>query len=146
MASFSGAGSARFFWIVPPTIIIDNIERTRRKTLLRCQEIWTDTAGDVESWMKDNHPWRNRTYTAEDSLTAEVGAYDIKRFGPIARSAGDLSMEIGYDLNVMRQHPDGRQRDYSIYLEGYLGLGIIRPTMEYWGPIIMDEFEGAMTF
>ena len=144
MPTFSGAGSRGFFWIVPPTGIIDNIHKMRRRTLRECRERFDNRAFDVERWMKDNHPWNNRTYTAEDSLTASTSG-EVGDSGAVAPSESEMVMEIGYDLGVLRQHPDGRQRDYSIYLEGYLGLGIIGPTMQRWGPVIMDEFEGAMT-
>ncbi len=123
-----------FYWIIPPRGIIDNIIHMREKTVATANKRFADFAEEVESWMKANHPWNNRTTTAEQSLEAEItGSGDV------------MIMEIGYNMGIMMSHPDGRQRDYSVYLEGYLGLGIIQPTMAIKAPEAMGRFSGIMT-
>lgn len=134
MAFFSGAGSEGFVWVVPPTGIIDNIKKMRRRTIDNARRELDAFAVFTEGWMKDNHPWNNDTQTAENSLTA------------ITDANGDvLFMDIGYDLGILQTHPDGRARDYSIYLEGYLNLGILQPTKNIVFPQFTPKLSGKLS-
>jgi hypothetical protein len=129
-----------FYWVVPPTNQIERIYKMRRATIRAARARFNEFSNEVEYHMKTNHPWQNRTSTAEDSLEAVVGGADGS-----SHTEAEMTMDIGYNLGILLSHPDGRRRDYSVYLEGYLGLGIIQPTMDAMASRAMRRFYGIMT-
>lgn len=81
-------------------------------------------AREIESFMKSNHLWQNRTGRAERGLHATVEGY---KFG--AESLIQITLAHGEDVW------------YSVYLEYSMGrrFAIIEPTQQRFGPKLLDE-------
>lgn len=135
MAGFSGAGGTGWFWSPDLSNVVNRINRMKYKTLARAFAEQEAFAAEGQEWMRRNHPWKNRTRTAESSLVCRTTQVDEYEF----------LTEAGYDIGIMMSHPDGRGKDYSVYLEGYLGLSILEPFEQQFVPTLLPRFSNIMT-
>lgn len=84
-------------------------------------------AQDMERYMKQNHKWKNRSTRAEKGLYGKVTT---------SRAKYVTTIEIGHGKDVW----------YSVYLEEYYGgrFAIIQPTLDLFGPMIMNDMNNIM--
>lgn len=79
---------------------------------------------EIEQWLKDNHPFQNRTGLAEASLTAKVF-----RDGLFVH----ILMYYGVDIH------------WSWWLEGHMWRGdpwrfsVLTIALDYWGPVLLQD-------
>lgn len=86
----------------------------------------TRRSKEVENYMKQNHPWQNRTGRAEAGLHTKVE---------------NLSGGIGSRVAIGLYHGDIVWPWYGIHLEYSMGrrFAIIEPTQKFYGPKIINE-------
>lgn len=84
-----------------------------------------DITDEIESWMRENAPWEDRTGDARASLKAEVEV----------AMTHIVRMKMGYE-NI----------PYSQYLESMQGgrFSILIPTMDYWFPILVERVQRSL--
>lgn len=75
-------------------------------------------ANEITQWMQDNAVWQDRTGAARSGLKAVVTEEN-----KIIEMVFQHTVEYGYWLEVIHHGQ----------------LGIIRPTLDHWGPEILDE-------
>lgn len=90
-----------------------------------------ELAEELEYWMKANHEWQNRTEMAEKSLSA---------LATQTSTGAIIDLWYEYDIIIRGDRPNrrGGPRDYSVYLEGYLQLGILQDAADYARSIWRD--------
>lgn len=74
----------------------------------------------ILQWMKDNAPWADRTGTARSALAVVITEHE-----KIIEMVFQHGVEYGYWLEVI-QHGQ---------------FGIIQPTVDEWGPRILEELQ-----
>lgn len=86
-----------------------------------------DLAKQMEQYMKENHPWENRTFAAEEGLAADV-------------------VHEGFRQVIVLHH--GESVDYGIWLEIRWGgrYAIILPTIEHFEGEMWTYFAGVFPF
>lgn len=76
---------------------------------------------EIELWLKNNHPWTNRTGIAEEGLFADV-----------IRDGTFIIVVMGHDAITW----------YSRFLEKYMQGGrfsVLLPALDYWSVILADD-------
>lgn len=112
----AGSGDIKIRWFDPLRAKLRNSpERLRRAALLTTHSM----SPQIESYMKLNAPWTDRTSNARNGLAAR--AY-----------------EDGDEIGIVLFH----QVDYGIWLETRFGgrYAIIDPTIEVMGPQVMARY------
>lgn len=113
-----------FKWDVPPDAVFPQMAQQYTKfCALTGVRVAETRAPEAEQWMKQNHPWTNRTGAAEAGLHVDV-----------KDSPGVLT-------EIVFSHDDSL--DYPVYLEIANGgkFAIIAPAVDYWGPILMRDIQ-----
>lgn len=119
--------SFAFQWQVTPEIAFGQlVNGYANRIRAGVRRIAHRRAIDIEQWMKDNHPWQNRTGAAEQGLEAYVE---------------DVALDM---VQIILTH--GEDIEYSIYLELSHGgvWGVISPTLDTWGPIIWRDVQALL--
>lgn len=118
------AGDLGITWAVSPAALGDavlhygtNVESSAKARLGRL-------SGEALAYARSHHPWANRTGAAEAGLGAEVH-------------------EVGGGLQMILYHGV----PYGVFLEVRHGgkWGIIRPTLDAFGPKVMAEMRAALS-
>lgn len=80
---------------------------------------------EIDAWMKENAPWKDRTGNARRSLHTELE-----------------EMLEGYVLYFLYSIPIF----YSVYLEyDHQGrFSILEPALDHWGPILLNDLRSAL--
>lgn len=89
-------------------------------------EYMSSRAQEVETYMKNNHPWQNRTGRAERGLHVAVSSV-------VQDSRTIVQLGLYHDKGTW----------YWRHLEYGMGrrFAIIEPTQRYFGPRILSEFD-----
>lgn len=109
-----------FEWIVTPDIAFSQLTNAYiARIRAGVRAIAHHRAPEIETWMKDNHLWINRTGAAEAGLHTEVedAALDIV----------EIILEGGVDYQIFLELANGGR------------YAIIAPAVDYWGPVIWRD-------
>jgi hypothetical protein len=103
--------------------IVMGLKSMDRRAPINFANYMNRRAAEIETYMKQNHPWQNRTGRAEAGLHTEV----INRGRDIIQ------------INML--HSDIVWPWYGIYLEYSMGrrFAIIEPTQQFFGPKLLNE-------
>ena len=95
------------------------------KYRVKVEAYMVQKAGDLERYMKANHPWQNRTGAAEAGLSARVS-----------------SSRLNYVQTIELAHGV----PYGVYLENSMErrFAIIEPTIRIKGPEIVNDLQGKL--
>jgi hypothetical protein len=113
-----------FKWEVAPDLAFPElVDRYTKTIFLSGRRVAAERAQEAEQWMKDNHPWQNRTGAAEAGLHVDV-----------LESPGVLA-------ELVFSH--GENVPYAVWLEIANGgrYAIIAPAIDYWGPRLMQDVQ-----
>jgi hypothetical protein len=114
----SGQGMITIEWETDPMSMVtafDVYEKNAREALFRLMQYY---AGLIETWMKQNHKWDDRTGNLTQSLYAEAEQ--------LVHGAGIVF---------------GHNMEYSVFIElANQGVwGILPEALDYWGPRIWQS-------
>lgn len=105
----------------------DFYESTWLEIIARCEK-WCNEA---TAYMKQNHPWKNRTHRAENGLGAVVAGMEGE----------DISMylfhSVWYGIRLEGQDPSFRYPSGNVY-------PIIEPTRTRLGPALLNSLQGIL--
>jgi hypothetical protein len=117
-----------FTWTVPPSEVFPQGYQAYIQALEQVGvQIGEARSPEITEWMKQNHPWQNRTGAAEAGLTTTP-----------RQDMPAILLELTMSHGV----------SYGIYLET-IGAGkwaIIAPAVDYFGPRIVEDFRAALGF
>lgn len=104
--------------------IVMGLESVAKRAPINFKKYMTKRAEEIELYMKQNHPWTNRTGRAERGLHTTVEE---------VTEGGDSLVQIGL------YHDEGTW--YWRHLEYGMGrrFAIIEPTQRYYGPRLLNE-------
>ncbi len=111
-------------WQTPPDVWIDGTKAWTRQLFIAIYDAWLARLPAIESWMRNNAPWTNRTGNARRYLNAVV-------------------YPVMYDWIVLQV---AHGVPYGLSLET-VSLGryqILAPTIDRWGAILMDDVKNLM--
>ena len=118
-----GKESWGFYWNPSLQVIADSMESYENAVYEGTGEVMTEYAQEMEAYMKANHTWMNRTYQAEQTMTAEVVP---------TRGGNGWRMVLAYGV------------PYGIYLQAKPEYDIIGPTIDFFAPRIIEELRGIV--
>lgn len=113
-----------FRWITRPTEVLDQSYREYQQDVLNgTQSVCIETALEIETWMKENARWRDRTGEARHTLYAEVQQ--------LSRS---IVIAIGHGVS------------YGFWLETIQSgrFSILRPALDRFAPILFGKVHAVM--
>ena len=115
----------------PSKVWAQGMDNYRRALVHALADLADAVAVKAANWMKDNRPWKDRTFNARASLGVIV----------YAQKTGVLM------VFTMGRLPNGAELEYAKYLEYSHGgrYAIIGPAIDHWGPIVMDAARRVMT-
>lgn len=102
----------------------------RQMTQDEAMNLMEDGAKELEKYMKDNAPWRNRTWNARNSLYAEVTTKNDSRGHTL------ISIELGSPVvyGAALEEGTSHSRPYPI----------IEPTLRLRAPLVMNRLHGLL--
>jgi hypothetical protein len=111
----SPGGAVRIFDEIGPRLAIG--PSVAESAIIGVLELYRD---EVEQWMRENAPWEDRTGTAREGLEASIEHRGL-----------EFALAVYHTV------------DYGIWLEVRWNgkYAIIQPTLEHWGPFLMQEME-----
>jgi len=104
--------------------------RFLRRFQTQLSDVVPQVAKDAEEYMQDFAPWEDQSGAARASLRADSFQDGGNNWVILA--------EYDEEVILSQQNPK-RERNYSVFLEGYLDLGILDDTVKF----VLDEIETA---
>lgn len=109
----------RIEWKTPPSVWITGTQDWIRRLYITVHDAWTARLPAIESWMRNNATWTDRTGNARRYLNTAV-------------------YPILYDWIVL-QIAHGVPYGTSLETVSLGKFQILTPTIDHWGPILMDD-------
>lgn len=102
--------------------IVMGLKSVDRRAPINFANYMNRRAAEIETYMKQNHPWQNRTGRAEAGLHTKV-------------------FNRGTTIQIEMHHGEIVWPWYGIYLEYSMGrrFAIIEPTQQFYGPKLLNE-------
>ena len=117
------AQASGFEWKVSPTEAFGDVEKYVSAVIANVALVAQRWAPDIESWMKANAPWTDRTGNARQTLNTEV-------------------MDLTSEIAIVLAHGV----DYGVYLELAHGgqYEIIGPALDEFAPKVWADVKAMM--
>ena len=113
-----------------------NYERYATRDIVEMVDAVLARRGDeIEQWMKDNHPWQNRTGLAEANLSVAM-----------VRDGLRISLILYHPWTTVEHRPGG-DKFYPVYLERYMAggaWGVLQDALDYWSPVLVEDIRKAL--
>lgn len=102
--------------------IVIGLKAVKNRAYINFANYMNRRASEIEMYMKQNHPWTNRTGRAEAGLHTDV-------------------LHRGNVIQINMYHGDIVWPWYGIHLEYSMGrrFAIIEPTQQFFGPKLLSE-------